>query len=183
MTSVTVEGGPQGPAELISLVRDIPDFPTAGVLFKDITPLLADGPAWRETVEQLARLHHGVTVDRIVGIEARGFVVGAALAYRLGVGFVPVRKPGKLPHTSTSVTYSLEYGQDTLEMHTDAVRPGEHILVVDDVLATGGTAAAAVELVEAAGAKVVGLTVLIELVFLQGRSRLGTTPVASLIRY
>ena len=183
MTHVTAEGGPQGPTELISLVRDIPDFPTAGVLFKDITPLLADGPAWRETVEQLTRLHRGVTVDRIVGIEARGFVVGAALAYRLGVGFVPVRKPGKLPHTSTSVTYRLEYGHDTLEMHTDAVGPGEHILVVDDVLATGGTAAAAVELVEAAGAKVVGLTVLIELAFLQGRSRLGTTPVASLIRY
>lgn len=168
---------------LSSLIRDVPDFPSPGILFKDITPLLADGPAWRATVEHLAALHGDGPIDRVVGIEARGFVMGAAVAYRLGVGFVPMRKPRKLPHRTTSITYALEYGEDTLEMHVDAVEPGERILIVDDVLATGGTAAAAVALVQGAGATVAGLTFLIELGFLDGRDRLGGVPVASLITY
>ncbi len=168
---------------LQALIRDVPDFPSPGILFKDITPLLADGPAWRATVEHLAALHAGVAVDRVVGIEARGFVLGAAVAYHLGVGFIPVRKPGKLPHRSASVSYDLEYGRDSLEMHLDAVGPGQRVLVVDDVLATGGTAAAALRLVRDAGAQVVGVTFLIELAFLGGRVRLDGTPAASLITY
>jgi adenine phosphoribosyltransferase len=168
---------------LSSLIRDIPDFPTPGVQFKDITPLLADGPAWRASVDALAGLHDDGPIDRVVGIEARGFVVGAAVAYRLGVGFVPLRKPRKLPHVTVSVTYALEYGEDTLEMHIDAIQPGERILIVDDVLATGGTAAAAAELISSAGGTVAGLTFLIELGFLQGRAKLGGLPVSSLIQY
>jgi adenine phosphoribosyltransferase len=168
---------------LTSLIRDIPDFPAPGVVFRDITPLLADGDAWRATVEHLAALHGEAPVDLVVGIEARGFVLGAAVAYRLGVGFVPMRKPNKLPHDTHRVTYSLEYGEDTLEMHTDAVQPGERVLVVDDVLATGGTAAAAVQLVRDAGAAVTGLTVLIELPFLDGRSRLPGVVTSSLLTY
>lgn len=168
---------------LRSLVRDIPDFPSPGILFKDITPLLADGDAWRVAVDHLAGLHDIEPVDRVVGIEARGFVMGAAVAYRLGAGFVPLRKPNKLPHTTTSVTYALEYGTDTLEMHVDAVQPGERVLIIDDVLATGGTAAAAAELLTGAGATVAGLTFLVELSFLHGRTRLGELPVSSLLVY
>lgn len=168
-------------ALLSSLIRDIPDFPSPGILFKDITPLLADGPAWRIAVDHLAVLHGLEPVDRVVGIEARGFVMGAAVAYKLGVGFVPLRKPNKLPHTTTSVTYALEYGSDTLEMHVDAVQPGERVLIIDDVLATGGTAAAAAELLTGAGATVAGLTFLVELGFLHGRDRLGDLPISSLL--
>ncbi|MGD9752893.1 MAG: adenine phosphoribosyltransferase [Acidimicrobiia bacterium] len=164
-----------------SLVRDIPDFPSPGILFKDITPLLADGAAWRVAVDHLAGLHGIEPVDRVVGIEARGFVMGAAVAYRLGVGFIPLRKPNKLPHTTRSVTYALEYGSDTLEMHVDAVQPGERVLIIDDVLATGGTAAAAARLLTDAGATVAGLTFLLELGFLHGRDRLTGLPVSSLL--
>jgi adenine phosphoribosyltransferase len=168
---------------LTALIRDIPDFPSPGIVFKDITPLLADGPAWHATVDLLAALHDEGPIDRVVGIEARGFVMGAAVAYRLGVGFVPLRKPRKLPHTTRSVTYALEYGEDTLEMHTDAVGPGERILIVDDVLATGGTAAAAADLIRGNGATVAGLVFLIELGFLGGRARLGDAKVSSLLTY
>lgn len=171
------------PSQLAALIRDVPDFPTPGVLFKDITPLLADGPAWCATVDLLSELHGTGPVDLVVGIEARGFVLGAAVAFRLGVGFVPLRKPRKLPYRTNSVTYSLEYGEETLEMHTDAVQPGDRVLVVDDVLATGGTAAAAVTLLENAGATVAGLSFLLELTFLDGRSRLGGVPVSSLITF
>ncbi|MFN0029334.1 MAG: adenine phosphoribosyltransferase [Acidimicrobiales bacterium] len=170
-------------ASLQALIRDVPDFPSPGILFKDITPLLANGSAWQATVSLLAELHAGLSVDRVVGIEARGFVLGAAVAYHLGVGFVPVRKPGKLPHRAASVSYDLEYGQDSLEMHLDAVERGQRILVVDDVLATGGTAAAALQLVHDVGAEVVGVTFLIELAFLGGRARLGGVDARSLITY
>lgn len=170
-------------ALLTSLIRDIPDFPSPGIQFKDITPLLADGNAWRIAVDHLAGLHGVAPVDRVIGIEARGFVMGAAVAYRLGVGFVPLRKPNKLPHATTSVTYALEYGTDTLEMHVDAVQPGERVLIIDDVLATGGTAAAAAQLLTGAGATVAGLTFLVELGFLHGRGRLGDLPVSSLLVY
>lgn len=172
-----------GVEELRALIRDVPDFPSPGIMFKDITPLLANGPAWRATVSHLADLHAGIAVDRVVGIEARGFVLGAAVAYHLGVGFVPVRKPGKLPGRTATVPYDLEYGQDSLEMHLDAVQAGQRVLVVDDVLATGGTAAAALRLVQDAGAQVVAVTFLLELAFLQGRSRLDGAPARSLITY
>ncbi len=168
---------------LTALIRDIPDFPKPGIMFKDITPLLGDGPAWVATIEMLAALNDGGGVDRVVGIEARGFLVGAAVAFSLGVGFVPLRKPAKLPFHTTSVSYSLEYGTETLEMHTDAVRPGDRVLIVDDVLATGGTAAAAVQLVRGAGATVVGASFLLELTFLHGRVQLPGVPVSSLITY
>ncbi|MEZ5261436.1 MAG: adenine phosphoribosyltransferase [Acidimicrobiales bacterium] len=158
-----------------------PRLPSPGILFKDITPLLADGAAWRVAVDHLAGLHGIEPVDRVVGIEARGFVMGAAVAYRLGVGFIPLRKPNKLPHTTRSVTYALEYGSDTLEMHVDAVQPGERVLIIDDVLATGGTAAAAARLLTDAGATVAGLTFLLELGFLHGRDRLDGLPVSSLL--
>jgi len=170
-------------SKLAALIRDVPDFPNPGVLFKDITPLLADGPAWCATVDLLAELHGSGPIDRVVGIEARGFVLGAAVAYRLGVGFVPLRKPRKLPHHTTSVTYSLEYGHESLEMHTDAVGVGDRVLIIDDVLATGGTAAAAIELVRNAGGTVAALSFLLELTFLDGRSRLGDVPASSLITF
>jgi adenine phosphoribosyltransferase len=166
--------------ELRALIRDIPDFPTPGILFKDITPLLADGAAWRAAIDGMA---DGRRVDAIVGIEARGFLVGAAVAYQLGVGFVPLRKPGKLPYTTANVTYDLEYGTDGLEMHSDALARGHRALIVDDVLATGGTAAAAAALVEGAGATVAGLAFLIELSFLSGRARLTGRDVEALITY
>ncbi len=170
-------------AGLRDLIRDIPGFPSPGILFKDITPLLGNGPAWRSTVDALADFAAEEHIDHVIGIEARGFVVGAPVAYRLGCGFVPVRKPGKLPHTISSVTYDLEYGTDTLEMHTDAFGPGERVLIVDDVLATGGTAAAAVELVRRSGAEVAGLVFLIELTFLAGRTRLDGQKIHSLITF
>jgi adenine phosphoribosyltransferase len=167
-----------------SSVRDVPDFPKAGVTFKDITPLLDDHAAFRAVVQALAdagRDSSGNTeVDKVVGIEARGFILAAPVALALGVGFVPVRKPGKLPSRTRSVAYELEYGEEVLEMHVDALAPGERVLVVDDVLATGGTAQAAVTLVQEAGAVVHGLAMLMELSFLAGRGRVGTTPLTVL---
>jgi adenine phosphoribosyltransferase len=167
-----------------SLIRDVPDFPKAGVTFKDITPLLDDHAAFRGVVQALAdvgRDSSGHTeVDKIVGIEARGFILAAPVALALGVGFVPVRKPGKLPSQTRSVSYALEYGEETLHMHLDALAPGDRVLVVDDVLATGGTARATVDLVEQAGAIVHGLAVLLELSFLPGRDALGDRPLSVL---
>jgi adenine phosphoribosyltransferase len=154
-----------------SRLRDIPDFPVQGVTFKDVTPLLADGPALRVVVQDIARRYAG-RVDVVVGIEARGFIFGAAVAYELGIGFVPVRKAGKLPGPTHSTTYDLEYGSAVIEVHTDAFAPGMRTLVVDDVLATGGTAAATCELIERAGASVQAVEVLMELGFLNGRSKL-----------
>jgi adenine phosphoribosyltransferase len=158
------------------LVRDIPDFPKPGVVFKDITPLLDDHAGFTAVVQALAdagRDDSGATVvDKVIGMEARGFILAAPVALALGVGFVPVRKPGKLPAATYSVSYQLEYGEETLEMHTDALAPGERVLLVDDVLATGGTAMATASLVEKCGAVVHGISVLMELSFLHGRDAL-----------
>ncbi|MEV0588960.1 adenine phosphoribosyltransferase [Nonomuraea sp. NPDC050310] len=161
-----------------SLIRDVPDYPKPGVLFKDITPLLADGPAFRELVDDLASWHQA---DKIVGIEARGFILAAPVATHAGAGFVPVRKKGKLPAETLEESYDLEYGSATIEVHRDAFAPGDRVLIVDDVLATGGTAAAAVDLVRRAGAEVVGVTVLMELSFLKGRERLTGVDLRSLV--
>src|SRR2546421_6154839 len=150
-------------------VRDIEDFPTPGVVFKDITPLLADVDAFRFTVDAIADHFAGHEVDKVLGVEARGFIVAAPVAYRFGAGFVPVRKAGKLPWQIEKEEYALEYGTDLLEMHRDALQPGEKVLIIDDVMATGGTAAATVRLVEKMGGVVVGLGFIIELAFLHGR--------------
>jgi adenine phosphoribosyltransferase len=169
-----------------SLVRDVEDFPKAGVTFKDITPLLHDHTAFGAVVSALADVGRdadgAVVVDKVVGMEARGFILAAPVALALGVGFVPVRKPGKLPWTTTAVSYALEYGEETLEMHTDALAPGERVLVIDDVLATGGTAAATAQLVEGAGAHVHALAMLLELSFLPGREAIGDLPLTVLHR-
>ena len=167
-----------------SLVRDVPDFPKAGVTFKDITPLLDDHAAFTAVVEALAAAGRDpqgeVVVDKVVGMEARGFILAAPVALALGVGFVPVRKPGKLPWTTNAVSYTLEYGEETLEMHTDALASGERVLVVDDVLATGGTAVATAQLIEGAGAVVHGLAMMMELSFLSGREAIGGLPLTVL---
>ena len=167
------------------LVIDVPDYPEPGVLFKDITPLLADHTAFSTVVEGLAaagRDGSGSTVvDKVVGMEARGFILAAPVALALGTGFVPVRKSGKLPRETHAVSYALEYGEATLELHRDGVRPGDRVLMVDDVLATGGTVAATRELVEACGGTVVGVAVLMELSFLPGRETIGDLPLTSLL--
>lgn len=168
---------------LRSYVRNVPDFPEPGVDFKDITPLLADVDAFRFSVDALADHWCGDSIDHIVGIEARGFLFAAPLAYRCGAGFVPARKRGKLPAATSSASYDLEYGTDALEMHTDAIAPGERVLVVDDVLATGGTAAAVVALLQQAGAEVVGLAFVIELSFLGGAGKLEGIETTSLLVY
>ncbi|WP_202637862.1 adenine phosphoribosyltransferase [Bailinhaonella thermotolerans] len=163
---------------ILGRIRDIPDYPQPGILFKDITPLLADAEAFKAVVDELA-LVHAAGADKIVGIEARGFILAAPVAYRAGAGFVPMRKKGKLPAETLEETYDLEYGSATIEMHRDALSPGDRVLIVDDVLATGGTARAAVELVRRAGAEVAGISVLMELSFLSGRDRLdGVEPRA-----
>lgn len=169
--------------ELATYVRDIPDFPTPGVAFKDITPLLADHGAFSSVIDGLCGAFEGRAVDRVLGIEARGFIVAAPVAYRFGAGFTPVRKAGKLPWKVEAEEYALEYGSDLLEIHVDAVAPGERVLVVDDVLATGGTAAATARLVERLGAEVVGFGFVIELAFLGGRAKLGGRECVSLITY
>jgi len=161
-------------------LRDIPDFPIPGVTFKDFTPLLSDGAALRAVVQDIARRYAG-RVDVVVGIEARGFIFGAAVAYELGVGFVPVRKAGKLPGETHSETYDLEYGSAVIEIHTDALARGTRTLVIDDILATGGTAAATCELVERAGATVEAVEVLVELAFLGGRTKLAGRTVHAMV--
>jgi adenine phosphoribosyltransferase len=172
--------GTAGIAELLrSRIRDIRDYPQPGIVFKDITPLLADGPAFAATVAELASGY--ADIDKVAGIEARGFILAAPVAYALNAGFVPVRKQGKLPAATYAQSYELEYGIATLEVHTDAFVPGERVLVVDDVLATGGTAAATAELVRRCGATVAGIAVLLELDFLQGRAKLPELPVRALL--
>ena len=169
--------------DLSSKIRDVPDFPTAGIVFKDIMPLVADPEYFRETIRLLAEWSRPRDPELILGAEARGFIFGAALAYELGAGFVAARKPGKLPSETVSATYELEYGTDSLEMHRDAVTPGTRVIVLDDVLATGGTARAKVELVEGLEGVVVGALFVIELTFLHGRERLAGYDVHSLIQY
>ena len=166
-----------------SLIRAIPDFPQPGILFRDITPLLGDGEALRAVVQDLAAPFRQQRIDRVAAIEARGFVIGAPLAVELGAGFVPMRKAGKLPHETFSAQYELEYGDAAIELHQDGMLPGDNVLLVDDVLATGGTMAAAVELVQQAGANVAGILTLIELTALNGRARLPYHDVVALIRY
>jgi adenine phosphoribosyltransferase len=168
---------------LRALIRDVPDFPKAGIVFKDITPLLADGDGLRDATRAMAEPYQNARIDRVVGIESRGFILGSVVARELGVGFVPVRKPNKLPAEKASIEYALEYGTDKLEVHTDACRRAPRVLVVDDVLATGGTAKAACELMERIGAQVVGLTFLAELSFLNGREKLGGRKLTSLLSY
>jgi adenine phosphoribosyltransferase len=167
------------------LIRDVPDFPKPGIVFKDITPILADPEAMALLYEALAApyLNLDKPVTKVLGIESRGFIFGAPLADRLGAGFVPVRKPGKLPWRTVSESYSLEYGEDTLELHEDAVTDGENVVIVDDLLATGGTLAATCRLAKRIGANVVGCSVLIELGFLKGREKLSDHKVYSLITY
>jgi adenine phosphoribosyltransferase len=166
------------------LVRDVPDFPEPGILFKDITPLLADHGGFRTVVTALAEAGRGpdgsVVVDKVIGMEARGFILAAPVALDLGVGFVPVRKAGKLPGETHAVAYQLEYGEAVLEVHCDGIAPGERVLVVDDVLATGGTAHATAELVAACGGTVVGMAFLMELSFLRGRAAVGDVPLTVL---
>ncbi len=164
-------------------VRDIADYPEPGVTFKDITPLLSNVDAFRFAVDALADHYCGDNIDHVVGMEARGFLLGAPLAYRCGTGFIPVRKPGKLPRQTVTESYSLEYGTDQLEMHHDAVQAGDRVLIIDDVLATGGTAAATIRLVEGLGAEVAGVGFLMELAFLDGAARLDGHEVFSLLRY
>lgn len=164
-------------------IRAIPDYPQPGVTFRDITPLLGDGAVLAGAVDELAARFVSQGIERVIGIEARGFILGAPVAVALGAGFVPVRKAGKLPWAVVREEYSLEYGTDKLEIHRDAIHPSERVLVVDDVLATGGTAAATCRLAETLGAQIVGLAVLIELSFLDGRSVLGDRRVESLVTY
>jgi adenine phosphoribosyltransferase len=166
-----------------SLIRSIPDFPLPGILFRDITPLLGDAGGFKAAIDLFVDRFRGEPLDCIVGIEARGYMLGAPLAYALGVGFVPVRKPGKLPRTTFSEEYALEYGTNTLEIHDDAVGGGQRVLVVDDLLATGGTAAATGRLLERLGAHVVGYAFLIELGFLDGRKAIRDAPVTSFVVY
>jgi len=167
--------------QIEALIRDVPDFPEPGIVFKDITPVLADPIAF-STIIDLIVVHFGRgNVDKVVGIEARGFILGAPVAYHFGAGIIPVRKKGKLPYDTLEETYALEYGTAALEIHTDAVQAGERVLVVDDVLATGGTANAAAELAEQSGARVIGISVFIELAALGGRGRLGGRPAHAVL--
>ena len=169
--------------DLKKSIRNIPDFPKPGILFRDITTLLKDKHAFREAINQLASRYKNKKIDVVVAVEARGFIFGAAIAHALGVGFVPVRKIGKLPAKTNAVTYNLEYGTDTLEMHEDAISPGSNVLIVDDLLATGGTVKAVTELVTQAKGKIAGIAFLIELTDLKGKDKLKGYPVFSLIQY
>jgi adenine phosphoribosyltransferase len=169
--------------DLKARIRSVPDFPKAGIVFRDITTLIKDGAALNAAVEQLAAPWRDKRVDVVVGVEARGFILGAAVALKLGAGFVPMRKPGKLPAETMTESYELEYGADAVEMHADAIGPGTRALLIDDLIATGGTAAAACKLVERAGGEVVGCGFLIDLAFLEGTAKLTKYEVASLIRY
>ncbi|MFW6155349.1 MAG: adenine phosphoribosyltransferase [Planctomycetota bacterium] len=167
---------------LETLIRDVPNFPTKGILFKDITPLLANAAGLKETVHRLIEPFMNVGVELIVGTESRGFIFGTAAAVQMGVGFVPIRKPGKLPCDTVRAEYELEYGTDAVEIHADAIRPGQKVLMIDDLLATGGTMAASCRLVEQLGGKIVGVCFVVELCFLNGRERLADYPVHALIQ-
>ena len=170
-------------ARLEDSIRSIPDFPRPGILFRDITTLLQDKKAFKEAVELISKKYKNKGIDKVVAVEARGFIFGGAIAHRIGAGFVPVRKRGKLPWKTSSVTYELEYGTDTLEMHEDAVSKGDKILIVDDLLATGGTVKAVTDLVQKMQGKIVGITFLIELVDLHGKDKLKEFPLYSLIKF
>jgi adenine phosphoribosyltransferase len=176
---VAAQDGDELTGLITLLVRDVPDYPQVGVVFKDITPLLADGKAFAAVVDALAATY--APVDKVAGIEARGFILAAPVACRLGAGFVPIRKKGKLPGATFAEEYALEYGTATIEVLTDAFEPGDRVLVIDDVLATGGTARATADLVQRAGARVAGLSVLLELSFLHGRAKLTDLPVTALL--
>jgi adenine phosphoribosyltransferase len=176
---VTAQAGDELTKLITTLVRDVPDYPQPGVVFKDITPLLADGPAFTAVIDALAALYG--PVDKVAGIEARGFILAAPVACQLGAGFVPIRKQGKLPGATFAQDYDLEYGTATIEVLTDAFAPSDRVLVIDDVLATGGTARATASLIQRTGAEVVGLAVLLELSFLNGRAKLPGLPVSALL--
>jgi adenine phosphoribosyltransferase len=168
---------------LKKMVRDIPDFPKKGIIFKDITPVLQNPKGLREAVETISNHYKSKKVDIVVGAEARGFILAPTVAFNLGAGFVPVRKPGKLPYEKISMSYALEYGTDTLEMHKDAIKKGQQVLMVDDLLATGGTMATCCKMVETLGGNIVGCAFLIELAFLNGKKALSKYDVYSLIKY
>ena len=169
--------------DLKKLIREVPDYPKPGILFYDLTTLLKDKQGFRLLIDRLCDHYQGQTIDVVAGIEARGFIFAPALAYRLGAGFVPIRKPKKLPAKTSSVTYDLEYGTDTIEIHEDAIKKGDRVIICDDLLATGGTAAAAVRLVQQLGGKVEGAAFAVELTFLNGRSKLAGVDAFSLLRY
>ncbi|MGH3649435.1 MAG: adenine phosphoribosyltransferase [Acidimicrobiia bacterium] len=170
-------------SQLEDLIRDIPDFPEKGVIFKDITPVLGDAAAFRDLIDAMSDPFQDQGITKVAGIEARGFTLATPVADRIGAGFIPLRKPGKLPYETVKEEYELEYGIDSLEVHTDAVFDGEKVLLVDDVIATGGTAAAAVQLLRHVGADVVALSVFIELVFLGGADKIDNVPIHALLRY
>jgi adenine phosphoribosyltransferase len=169
--------------DLKKLIREVPDFPKPGILFYDITTLLKDKKGFARLIDALSAHYIGKEIDLVLGMEARGFIFGPALAYRLNAGFVPVRKPGKLPAETLKVSYDLEYGSNSLEVHQDAIQPGQRVLIVDDLLATGGTAAATADLARRLGAQIAGLAFVVELDFLKGRNRLGKYDVFSLLHY
>ena len=169
--------------DLKSYIRDVPDFPKKGIIFKDITTLLNHPDAFKRAIDLLAARFKKDKIDQIVAVESRGFILGSALAYKLGAGFVPVRKKGKLPYKTCSATYQLEYGTDILEMHMDAIKPKSRVLVVDDVLATGGTVGAVIDLIKQFDARLVGVVFLIELTFLDGKKKLNGVPAYSVIQY
>lgn len=169
--------------EIKSAIRDIPDFPKAGIIFKDITPLLKDAKLFKKAVDLLAKQFKGRKIDKVASIESRGFIFGSAVAYKLGASFVPVRKKGKLPHLTYFSEYELEYGKDILEIHQDAVSKGENVLIIDDLLATGGTLGAVIDLIEKTGGKVAGIGFLIELTFLHGREKHKGRDIFSLVKY
>lgn len=169
--------------DLAEFIRDIPDFPIEGILFKDITPLLGNPKAFKRAIDRLTDKYEGQQIDQVVSIESRGFIFGAPLAYKLGAGFVPVRKPGKLPARTIDIEYSLEYGTNALEIHVDAIQPGQRVLLVDDLLATGGSAKAAIGLIEHLGGLVVGVAFLISLKFLKGSEKLDGYDVFSIIEF
>ena len=169
--------------EIRRVIRDIPNFPKPGIVFKDITPLLLDGPLFKRTIDLLADRYQSQRIDSVLGIESRGFIIGAALAYRLGAGFCIVRKPGKLPYETHSASYDLEYGSDTLEVHRDGLRPNARVIIADDLIATGGTASAAAKLVSQLGGEVVECAFVIELSVLKGRDKLRPYRVFSLLQY
>lgn len=170
-------------SDLKNHIRDIPDFPKEGIVFKDITTLLADPAAFKKSIDVLASQHRKGSIDFVVGVEARGFIFGAPLAYKLGCGFIPVRKKGKLPYKTQSIEYELEYGTDTLEIHEDAIPKGSRVLIVDDLLATGGTIKAVSDLVKSQGADVAGISFLVELKFLKGKNKLKDMDIYSVIKF
>ena len=168
---------------LLAAIRDVVDFPKPGIVFKDITPVLADGELFRHAIDLLVATAGGAKIDKVVGIDARGFIFAAAVADRLGAGFVPVRKKGKLPWKTRQAAYALEYGESIIELHEDAISPGQSVLLVDDLLATGGTAAAAVKLLDEMGANIIAISFLIELAFLNGREKLPGYPIHSILTF